>query len=47
MFIAVMLLIIFSGIQDHPAGYIPGEEPIVTSIPIKGTTFVSGKPMCY
>ncbi|KAF5345039.1 hypothetical protein D9758_010420 [Tetrapyrgos nigripes] len=42
MGIAVLLAIIFAGIQDHPFGYIPGSEPIVTVIPVSGTTFVSG-----
>ena len=42
MGIAVLLAIIFSGIQDHPFGYIPGEEPLVTVIPVKGTTYVAG-----
>jgi amino acid transporter len=42
MFIAVMLLIIFSGVQDHPFSYIPGQEPIVTGKPLQGTTFVAG-----
>ncbi|KAI0691081.1 transmembrane amino acid transporter protein-domain-containing protein [Cerioporus squamosus] len=42
MGIAVLLAIIFSGIQDHPFGYIAGEEPLVTVIPVKGTTYVAG-----
>ncbi|EPQ53016.1 neutral amino acid permease [Gloeophyllum trabeum ATCC 11539] len=42
MGIAVLLAIIFSGIQDHPFGYIPGQDPIVTTIPVKGTSFVLG-----
>ncbi|KIY52753.1 hypothetical protein FISHEDRAFT_34664 [Fistulina hepatica ATCC 64428] len=41
MGLAVLLAIIFSGVQSHPYGY-TGEAPIVTVIPIKGTTFVSG-----
>jgi hypothetical protein len=41
---AVILAIVFSGIQDHPFGYIAGQEPLVTAIPVKGTTYVSG--MC-
>jgi len=48
------LAAIFAGIEAHPQGYNPdpnyvnpltgihGGEPIVTAIPIKGTTFVSG-----
>ncbi|KDQ50322.1 hypothetical protein JAAARDRAFT_42207 [Jaapia argillacea MUCL 33604] len=39
---AVLLAIIFSGVQDHPFGYIAGEAPIVTAWPVKGTTFVTG-----
>lgn len=46
MGIAVLLAIIFAGIQSHPFGYITGEEPIVTVIPIKGTSYVSGEPNC-
>jgi hypothetical protein len=42
MGIAVILAIVFAGIQDHPFGYIPGKEPIVTVIPVKGTTYVMG-----
>jgi hypothetical protein len=53
-FISVLLAAIFAGIETHPAGYnsdpnyvnpvtgVHGGEPIVTSIPIKGVTFVSG-----
>jgi len=53
-FISVLLAAIFAGIQAHPADYhadpnyittagIPqGGNPIVTAIPIKGTTFVAG-----
>ena len=43
MGLAVLLTMIFSGIQSHPAGYIAGEEPLVTAIPVAGTTFISGK----
>ncbi|KAJ8091719.1 hypothetical protein PM082_020954 [Marasmius tenuissimus] len=42
MGIAVLLAIIFAGIQDHPAGYKEGEEPIVNAFALPGTTFVSG-----
>jgi hypothetical protein len=42
MGMAVLLAIIFSGIQHHPAGYTPGDEPIVTKIPAAGTTYVAG-----
>ncbi|TVY86630.1 N amino acid transport system protein [Lachnellula willkommii] len=53
-FISVLLAAIFAGIEAHPAGYNPdpnfinpktgihGGEPIVTAIPVAGTTFVSG-----
>ncbi|EGN97583.1 hypothetical protein SERLA73DRAFT_184341 [Serpula lacrymans var. lacrymans S7.3] len=40
--IAVLLAIVFSGVQDHPFGFITGQDPIVTAFPIKGTTYVSG-----
>lgn len=43
MGIAVLLALIFAGIQDHPFGYIAGEEPIVTAWPLPGTTYVSGE----
>ncbi|KAG6819426.1 hypothetical protein H0H93_011984 [Arthromyces matolae] len=42
MGIAVLLAMIFAGVQSHPAGYILGSEPIVTVIPVKGTGFVGG-----
>ncbi|KAK7035767.1 kinase domain-containing protein [Favolaschia claudopus] len=42
MGIAVLLAIIFSGIQDEPFGYVNGEPPIVTKFPAAGTTFVTG-----
>ncbi|KAL6301470.1 transmembrane amino acid transporter protein-domain-containing protein [Sparassis latifolia] len=42
MGIAILLCIIFAGVQDHPFGFIAGQNPIVTAIPIKGTSFVSG-----
>jgi hypothetical protein len=52
-FISVLLATIFAGIEAHPAGYKPGPagfdadgnpqgDPIVTAIPIAGTTFVAG-----
>jgi hypothetical protein len=53
-FISVLLAAIFAGIEAHPAGYNPdpnfvdpktgihGGEPIVTAIPVAGTTFVIG-----
>ena len=43
MGIAVLLAIIFAGVQDHPFGYIAGQEPLVTRLPVKGTTYVSGR----
>lgn len=43
MGLAVLLAVIFAGVQDHPFGFIPGEDPIVTAIPVAGTTFVTGK----
>jgi Na+/proline symporter len=42
MFIAVLLAVVFVGIQDHPGGYKEGIEPIVTNFPLPGTTFVAG-----
>lgn len=42
MGIAVLLAIIFSGVQDHPFGY-TGDAPIVTAVPVKGTTYVMGE----
>ncbi|KAJ9241183.1 hypothetical protein DTO166G5_1345 [Paecilomyces variotii] len=47
-FVSVLLATIFAAIEPHPAGYDPnpnaavGGNPIVTAIPIAGTTFVSG-----
>lgn len=43
MGIAVLLTIIFSGVQSHPFGYIAGQEPLVTPIPIPGTSYVAGE----
>jgi hypothetical protein len=41
MGIAVLLAIIFAGVQDHPSGYKSG--PItVTAFPLEGTTYVQG-----
>ncbi|KAJ7243373.1 transmembrane amino acid transporter protein-domain-containing protein [Mycena haematopus] len=42
MGIAVLLAIIFSGIQSEPFGFVAGEPPIVTKFPVAGTTFVTG-----
>lgn len=42
-FISVLLATIFAGVQSHPAGYTAEDgNPIVTAIPVVGTTFVSG-----
>jgi len=41
MGIAVLLAIIFSGVQSEPFKF-TGEKPIVTVIPVKGTTYVMG-----
>lgn len=42
-FVSVILAVIFSAVEDHPAGYSAAQgEPIVTAIPVVGTTFVSG-----
>ncbi|KAM5545046.1 hypothetical protein V8D89_001157 [Ganoderma adspersum] len=42
MGIAVLLAIIFAGVEDHPYGWKPGADPIVTLWPVKGTTFIAG-----
>ncbi|KAF7986703.1 hypothetical protein HWV62_20230 [Athelia sp. TMB] len=42
MGLAGLFAIIFAGIQDHPAGYIAGAEPLVTVLPVKGTSYVVG-----
>lgn len=47
MGLAVLLAIIFAGVQDHPFGFIVGEDPIVTVIPAKGTTYVAGAFSSY
>ncbi|KAL3480153.1 transmembrane amino acid transporter protein-domain-containing protein [Aspergillus californicus] len=42
-FISVVLAMVFSAIEDHPAGYTPADgEPNVFATPPSGTTFVSG-----
>lgn len=42
-FVSVLLATIFAGIEPHPAGYSKDSgDPIVTAIPVAGTTFVSG-----
>ena len=44
MGIAVLLAIIFAGIEDKPFGYTPElGEPKATLFPVKGTTFVQGE----
>ncbi|CUM53572.1 unnamed protein product [Debaryomyces tyrocola] len=43
MFIAVILSMIFAGIQDHPSGYDELQEPVSWRLfPAKGTTYVLG-----
>lgn len=42
MGIAVLLGIVFAGVQKHPSGYIAGEEPIVTVFPVSGMSYVMG-----
>ena len=42
MGLAVLLSMIFAGVQSHPFAFIPGENPIVTRLPVKGTTYVAG-----
>lgn len=43
-FVSVLLATIFAGVQLHPAGYDLATlgQPIVTAVPVKGTTFVAG-----
>ncbi|BDD54731.1 hypothetical protein MAP00_000324 [Monascus purpureus] len=42
-FVSVLLAMIFTGIGSHPAGYTEKlGDPIITAIPVAGTTFVSG-----
>ncbi|KAJ3876405.1 transmembrane amino acid transporter protein-domain-containing protein [Lentinula edodes] len=41
MGIAVLLAIIFSGVQDFPPGF-TGQLPIVTVIPVSQTTYIAG-----
>ncbi|KAF3916149.1 hypothetical protein AA313_de0203787 [Arthrobotrys entomopaga] len=40
-FIAVLLCIIFAGIQEHPNQYVDGVEPTWNAFAAKGTSFVS------
>lgn len=41
-FVSIMLAIIFSAVEDHPAGYTREKgDPLVTAIPVKGTSFVT------
>ena len=42
MGIAILLVIIFSGVQDYPFGFISTSPIVVTAFPIEGTTYVSG-----
>lgn len=42
MFIAVLLSMIFAGIQDHPEGYEVGTPVHWNLWPVEGTTYVSG-----
>ena len=41
-FLSVLLAMIFTGIEDHPAGYPKYGEPQVLAFPVKGTSFISG-----
>ena len=41
-FVSVILATIFSAIEPHPRGYPDKGEPIVTAIPVAGTTFING-----
>ncbi|KAH7921683.1 hypothetical protein BV22DRAFT_1071856 [Leucogyrophana mollusca] len=41
-FVAIVLAIVFAGVQSHPFGYVEGVEPLVTAWPVKGTTYISG-----
>ncbi|KAK7741003.1 hypothetical protein SLS53_005066 [Cytospora paraplurivora] len=43
-FISVLLAMIFAGVEAHPAGYDLATlgKPLVTAVPVAGTTFVSG-----
>ncbi|KAI1769048.1 transmembrane amino acid transporter protein-domain-containing protein [Hypoxylon sp. FL1150] len=42
-FISVILATIFAGVQGNPAGFTAEDgNPIVTAVPVLGTTFVSG-----
>lgn len=42
-FVSVLLATIFAAIQSNPAGYTPETgDPIVSAVPVVGTTFVNG-----
>ncbi|KAG7287200.1 hypothetical protein NEMBOFW57_006705 [Staphylotrichum longicolle] len=42
-FVSVLLATIFAAIQSNPAGYTPETgDPIVSAVPVAGTTFVNG-----
>ncbi|KAF9064230.1 transmembrane amino acid transporter protein-domain-containing protein [Rhodocollybia butyracea] len=42
MGIAVLLTMIFAGIQSEPFGFVEGVKPLVTAFPVAGTTYISG-----
>jgi hypothetical protein len=42
MFTSIMLCMVFSGIQDHPAGYVEGTTVYASPWSPPGTTFVAG-----
>jgi hypothetical protein len=46
MGIAILLAIIFAGVQDHPLGY-EGGPITVTAFPVESVTFVQGKDFRY
>ncbi|KAL9090896.1 MAG: hypothetical protein Q9165_005104 [Trypethelium subeluteriae] len=41
-FLSVFLAMVFAGVESHPGGYVPGNEPLVLSVPKAGTTFIAG-----
>ena len=40
-FVSVILATAFAAVQSHPAGF-DGTDPVVTAVPVLGTTFVNG-----
>ncbi|KAK3301876.1 amino-acid permease [Chaetomium strumarium] len=40
-FVSVLLATVFAAVQSRPAGY-DGSDPVVTAVPVLGTTFVNG-----